>query len=378
MNLSSAYLDTMRLEADPPADAVIARIAEAYGPHESRKIFDQLISDIGIPGSHLPAEVIDFFESHSLLPDWADPARIMKGQEVFANHGPMLMTLLYFKALPTTYCCHRGANVLFLTGRMTRSELDKRRFSRRIAETAQFVVDVMTPGNLLPGGKGIVSAMKVRLIHASVRNFIPAASWNTAEWGKPVNQEDLAGTLMSFSALMLEGLEQSKKSPGPENSENYMYAWRVVGHFLGIRPELSPKTAEEGQGLMSIIFSRQAGESEAGKVLTQSLLNFVEELIPGKLFDQAPALLLRYFCGLQIANVLGVSYKPGCMTRIFPSALGSIFGIVGELDRKKPGFDEIIRKVNLALLNGMVDFFNPDKKTAFQVSPELLKKWRSR
>lgn len=375
MDLSSAYLDTMRLETDPAADAVIARIVEEYGPQEARRVFEQLISNIELPVDHLPGEVMNFVDNHSALPDWADPSIIMEGQKVFVEHGPMLMSLLYFKALPTTYTCHRGANVLYMTGRLTRTEHDSRKYSRRIAETAQFVIDVMTPGNLLPGGKGIRTSNKIRLIHASIRRFIPESAWNQAEWGKPINQEDMAGTLMSFSSLMLEGLKQAAVNLSKEEQDSYFYAWRVVGHFIGVREELIPKSHAEGKALMDIVLSRQAGSSEAGKALTGALIQFAEELFPTKIFDQAPTVLVKYYCGKQFAEMLGVEYKAGCVAKFLPVFLHGWFQVIAELDEKMAAFDDIQSKVNLALLKGMVAHFNPDKKVQFHIPDKLRQSW---
>ncbi|MBK8044673.1 MAG: DUF2236 domain-containing protein [Haliscomenobacter sp.] len=74
-------------------------------------------------------------------------------------------------------------------------------------ETAQFVIDVLSPGGLSPAGKGVRSAQKVRLIHASIRHFLKQRGWDTEDLGEPLNQEDKAGTLMAFSALLLDGFK---------------------------------------------------------------------------------------------------------------------------------------------------------------------------
>lgn len=49
---------------------------------------------------------------------------------------------------------------------------------------------------------GVESALKIRLVHASVRRFIPPADWDAAGLGEPVNQEDMAMTLMAHDPLL--------------------------------------------------------------------------------------------------------------------------------------------------------------------------------
>ena len=118
--------------------------------------------------------------------------------------------------MPSAYASWRGVKVLHLTARL---ETDVK---RRIMETGQFLMDVMTPGGLDPGGQGVRAIQRVRLVHATLRNLIDAAAerdpsiWRSAEWGHPVNQEQLAGTLMSFSYVVGEPLPRLglKVTPG--------------------------------------------------------------------------------------------------------------------------------------------------------------------
>src|SRR6201999_3276000 len=125
-------------------------------------------------------------------------------QEVFACYGPQICLCLLCKSLPEAYACAKGAQVLYRTGRLTDQDGTMRTFTRRLMETSQFVVNVCIPGGLEPNGKGIVTSQKVRLIHAAIRYFIKKGEWDVATLGEPINQEDMAGTLQSFSTLILQ------------------------------------------------------------------------------------------------------------------------------------------------------------------------------
>src|SRR3970282_702908 len=130
------------------------------------------------------------------------------GEDFFDRHWPMIVMFLFCAALPNAYAAHRGAQVLYLTNRLTE------RVERRIFETAQFVLDVMSPEGLSSSGRGIRSAQKVRLIHAAIRQHIlHHPKWRERwdmEWGLPINQEDLAGTLMLLSVQTLESFQSFK------------------------------------------------------------------------------------------------------------------------------------------------------------------------
>ena len=62
-------------------------------------------------------------------------------------------------------------------------------------------------GALDAGGAGIRSAQKVRLMHDAVRHLILEHGWDPA-LGLPINQEDQLGTLLTFSAVILDGLRK--------------------------------------------------------------------------------------------------------------------------------------------------------------------------
>ena len=103
------------------------------------------------------------------------------------------MLLLGFLSLPYCYAAANGAEVL------VRSERIVNEPEKRLSETAQFVFDVMAKDAFEPHGQGLSTILKIRLMHAAVRWYIEQSdNWNKKLLGVPVNQEDMAGTNLSF------------------------------------------------------------------------------------------------------------------------------------------------------------------------------------
>jgi hypothetical protein len=49
--------------------------------------------------------------------------------------------------------------------------------------------------------------VRVRLIHARVRHALSRSpAWRPDAWGAPINQYDMAGTVLLFSSKLFEGL----------------------------------------------------------------------------------------------------------------------------------------------------------------------------
>lgn len=336
------FLDQMRLEMDPQADAVIAEhfagreddieaVHHLFGlvsgkakppPQEAPDVHDDLLKaeDLlnirsdpydSIPEG-LPGKIQRFVMARQPLPTWADTKKLKSAEKIFKLYEPHYLIFLLCKALPETYACWRGAQLLALTGRLTDDEAEGlRRLKYRIVITAQFVLDVMTDGGLTARGDGIQAVRMIRLIHASIRYLVmKSGTWETEKWGEPINQEDMAMTLMAFSVQVIEGFECFNVYLRPEEKEAIFHTWRLAGHYLGIRSELLPETFSEGRALWKTIIKRQQTQpsdedAEAGKMLTQAIIEYVDSVLKTSL-DLPSLTIRRLLNNATVSNYLGI------------------------------------------------------------------------
>jgi hypothetical protein len=191
-------LDRKRLLMDPLADQVVAEIVERNGEESAFRVFDLLIRNIEMPIEDLPDEVDTFVSETDRLPAWVDWQQIETSEELFLDHGPKFLLFLYYKSLPLLYTDAKGAEVLVRTGRLSHKEGDHRIFTRRIAETGQFMMDVMARDGLQPGSDGIRSIQKVRLIHAAIRRFLNNRGWDREKGWKTGSTDRCAYWLKGF------------------------------------------------------------------------------------------------------------------------------------------------------------------------------------
>jgi hypothetical protein len=185
---------------------------------------------------------------------------------------------------------------------------------RRVLETTQMVVDVLSPGGLSPSGRGVRAAQKVRLMHAAVRHLIrndPSAPWDAALLGMPINQEDLAGTLMTFAYIVLAGVERLGLTISTSEREAYFHCWMVIGRMMGVRDDLIPGNVADGRDLAWQIFNTQGESTPQGKELAKDLIQGYQRLLPGFL-EGMPASMMHFFLeqelltGRNIAAMLDV------------------------------------------------------------------------
>ena len=365
--LQHDFLDAARQRTDPAADAALAALVDRAGKSEAKRLFDMLIRQIDLPIDLLPLEITGFIQQHRSLPNWADHHQIKVAQELFVDHGPKLLLFLYYKSLPILYACANGAKVLIHTGRLSQQQDSLKVFSRRIAETGQFLINVMEEGSFGPAGKAIDTTLKIRLIHAAIRQFIPAEHWDAAAWGKPINQEDMAITLMTFSVCLTDALLDIGIEEPLSHQEAFLHCWNVIGHLLGLESAFLPPDIASARKLLNTIQERQSAASPEGQQLTQALITFAEQTLPSKHFKSAPRVLIPFLIGEEQAKLLAVNSNTGCLMPLLPDVLSSLFQWGEKLEDRSEPMRLIMDKLSKELVKKMVDYFNEEKGVHFRV-----------
>ena len=366
---TNALLERMRETIDPTADEVVADVIDTHGLKSFNAIMKELVNNReGIPDT-LPKRIRDFFEETQVLPAWADGEKIVQGEKVFILHGPEMIAMLFFVSLPSAYGMEKGSHVLAITAELTQH------VHRRIFRTAQFITDVMQPGGLGPDGRGIRSAQKLRLLHASIRHYLIHHSdwnseWNPA-WGQPINQEDMASTLMDFSVGVMKGLQRMRIRLTDEEAEAYLHTWKVVGHVLGLQPELQPENVREAYDLADAINVRQLGEGEAGQTLTRHLIQFLQGFMPRLLWG-LPAAAIRYLSGDEIANV--IKSGPYNWTLIFLYLQIILLRLLENFTHSHPRSQKYIRFLFWNLMDKVV-LYEEGGEFYFDIPEELRNHW---
>jgi hypothetical protein len=365
---SDAQLEAMRQQQDPPADAVVAQLFATGEVDAVNALMKTLSTNDVLPPDSLPVSVRDFLESNAPLPDWADPAKIQAGERLFWRYGPAIIGNLHCYSLPYCYASRKGVQVLALTSRLYSNP------TRRIIETAQMIVDVMRPGGLGALGTGIRTAQRVRLMHAGVRFQIGRyPGWSTAEFDQPLNQEDMAVTILSFSYIVLEGLRKLGYALDPAEIEAYLHCWNVVGHYVGLRQDLMAQDYADAAALSGRISTRQFAACPEGQLMTRALLEMMQHEIPGNLFDHVPALMTRYLLGDTVADLVGVA--PGRINDLLTLPLRTATHIASDLNHDSAILTKVHEVFARALIQGIMLVERQGKQIPFSIPTELLQTW---
>lgn len=289
------YLDKSRLVGDAEADQLVSDVFQSKKQSEIYALLSLNESEII---TQQPSGVIGrFLLTPRQTPSWFDERKIIRGQKFFTHYADEIMTLLGVMALPYCYASSPGNKALYLSEKMRNSQ------GKRLLDTAHFTICVSSLQSHA-NGIGTVSINKTRLIHAIARYYISKGEWNM-QWGVPINQEDMAGTNLAFSLVILMGLQQSGLNISDQEKEDFLFMWRYIGYQLHIDEQLLPNSFKEAFYLAQLIKKRTFCKSHESVMLTRELLNYYRSMIPA---NQAAFVesQIKYFVGDGVADYLGL------------------------------------------------------------------------
>lgn len=283
---------------DPLADAVVAMFAR-FPVSQGRRMFDIAIEE-GIDAvENPPEELIAFFEQIDDRPYWLDDKKLGVAARVSMRTGLLGLGLaLPGLALTGGYLASRADKPLVGTGNLNLQAMAP----RRLLETAQWLVDVTSPGGLDRFSAGFKGILRVRLMHALVRGAMNRRDdWDYEAWDAPVNQIQLAGTLMLFSLANLAGCQAMGMSFSDTEREAVFHFWRYVGLLMGIHPELVPTNEEDTWRLFWLEAATEFLPDGDSYALTQALHGAMPD-------DPLPVRMARVYLSSYSRLILGKAH----------------------------------------------------------------------
>ena len=157
------------------------------------------------------------------------------------------------------------------------------------------------PSPRRPGRRAGFPAVKVLTFS---RHLVSAGGrWDTAGDGDPICREDLAGTLVSFSWIVVDALRKLGVRVDDREAEDYHYRWGAIGEMLGVEPTGIPADLAQAAELTELIAHRNHRRSEEGIEMTRALFDLHTSTLP-RGFAGAATALTRYLLGDEAAELV--------------------------------------------------------------------------
>ncbi|KAH6688615.1 tat pathway signal sequence [Plectosphaerella plurivora] len=229
------------------------------------------------------------WEQANTVPDWVNWEQIERGQRVFLRYSGPAIIALTFQSLVGGMATRRVVETLGRTGGFS-----VRQSRRRLLETFQHILQSTESLQAIqPGGSGFNSTLRVRLLHTAVRRRIMALAENKEgyydinEYGIPINDLDSAGTISTFSALlMFIGLPRQGIFLTTQEQDDYLMLWRYIAHVIGAPTEWF-KDRKTARLTMESLLVSEVDPTNTSRTLANNVLT--------SLANQPPVYLSRGF-----------------------------------------------------------------------------------
>lgn len=317
---TASFLNELRRQGDPEADEAFQVILKDNEVEGIRQLFSVMDSNDEVPAATQFPVLSRFFEASESLPPDVDVARIHRGEDVFEEHAFAGALALLAKSLPEGYQAPNLAIILNISGDL------RTQTYRRLLGTLQTVVNISTCRGFQAGGRAIITAQKLRLLHAGVRALVPRSRPDYAgNYGMPVNQEDMLATIIGFSFLVIEGWRTLHLGLTQEQEEDYLYLWLTFARMMGVHPPgqaassaYIPENLDDARAFYRIYQQRHyvdGSENPEGMALAAAHKHTLHALIPWPLrllgFDLLPGICMMELMGADACRRLGIRAVPG-------------------------------------------------------------------
>ncbi|KIY00284.1 uncharacterized protein Z520_03969 [Fonsecaea multimorphosa CBS 102226] len=311
------------------------------------------------------------------VPDWVDWAQIRRGQDVFYRYGAATLTGLAYQSLLGGMGANRVVEVLARTGGFSVKVARHRLF-----ETTQHILEcTRSLESIQPGGDGFASSVRVRLLHAAVRQRIMHLTktrpsyYSVEEYGIPINDLDCIATIGTFSATIIYlSLPRQGIWLRRQETEDYIALWRLIAYYVGTPTEYF-STPERAKCMMESLLLNEINPSNTSQILANNIIRCLENQPPTYASRSFLEVNARWLNGNDLADALGLG-RPGpwywaLMTGqcIFFACLCYTYRSIPALDRRKIA---TLRKVFWALIvEGKYGLAGEPTVFEFKYVPEL-------
>lgn len=261
-------LGELLLAGDPLMDDFVEWMSSGAGSAPVRPQFEQALAH-GIDSvEDPPAPLAELFTELERTPDWVDPHRLATAAAAMRAGGADGLYIARDAALLGGYQFAGFNQTLLRTGALEKGS------NTRFAETSQWALDVIAPHGLDKFGPGYRSTIRVRFIHSIVRRHVAALpDWDVDRWGLPINQTDMAATLVgALVAPSIGGLGIGIVNR-PAEYQAIAHLTRYVGWLIGVDDGLLPRDFHDSLRVLLHTSAALATPDETSVRLAQPMID---------------------------------------------------------------------------------------------------------
>lgn len=138
------------------------------------------------------------------------------------------------------------------------------------------LMEIFFPGGMLRDGDGWKTTMRVRVVHARVRQLMrDCKDWDTEAWGTPLSAAHIGFASVVFSMRLLQHSMKVGSKFTAEEKESVMRLWRYVAYLMGVPETILFTDHDDAQQLFKIGFTCEPPPSLDSVIMANSLINAI-------------------------------------------------------------------------------------------------------
>ena len=219
-----------------------------------------------------PQALRDVFDQINDPPSWLDCKAFDPAIRAFYTKATDILLALVTGVLIEGFSTLMSKS-FSITGRMLQ-ETDTS--IRQLKQVNRHLLEVFFPGGLLRKGDGWKLSVRIRFIHARVRQLMKSAGeWNTEAWGTPISAAHMGFSAVLFSDRLLEHSSSVGAIYSQEEKDSIFSLWRYVGHLMGVPETILYSSQQEAQKLFKIGFMCEPRPDADAATISNALIRSI-------------------------------------------------------------------------------------------------------
>ncbi|WPZ32450.1 oxygenase MpaB family protein [Thalassobaculum sp. OXR-137] len=263
--LADRYVAATRI-GDPEADALMAEL-QRHNPVDAQSWIARGIEGDPSALDDAPESVRAFFADIDATPPWVDRAGFLPGCRAFHRNSEMFVGAFVAAVLIEGFSTLISQS-FSITGRIVDQGV------RRLKQNNRQLVEIFLPGGLDRTGDGWKLSVRVRLVHARIRQLLAQdPEWDESAWGTPLSAAHMAYATASFSGLLLKRAAMLGVTLSDEERTSFMQVWRYSAHLMGVPHDLLFTSEDEALWLHRIGSTCEPPPTMESIILANGLIN---------------------------------------------------------------------------------------------------------
>lgn len=340
LHRTPAELAPLRFSVDNLADAALNELdIKSKGD-----AFEALERAVKSPDTAKYQNCHRLYNQVTTVPEWVDYDQIARGQDVFFGFAGPAFTGLLNDSLLGGLGAKRISETLIRTGSFGVNSA-----RRRLLQTTQWILDVMSPGAVKVHANGWTGTVRVRLLHSAVRQRILSICEKNPDYydiqnsGVPINDLHSLVTLTSFSSTLIDhAFPKMFVYLTKRQRDDYIALWRYLAYLIGSDEKMFT-SAETGLACLQSIMLAELWPDTSPDSHTKTLLhNSIAALAnqpPSNMSYDYICAQVRWLHGDEYCDALGlpeVSYY----ARLITASKVCFFVVMATVGHVIPGWDK--------------------------------------